>query len=221
MVVGATRAEYLSPEGFRVDGRRAGEIRRLRLKLGALPTSDGSSYIEQGNTKVTATVSGPHETTRKAVHDAAILNVEITTLPFASGVYTPQGRTDRASQELSAAIRKTFEPVIQLHLYARTQIDVTVCVLQKDGGVRSACINAVSLALMDAGVAMEDFVCACSVGAVSGSLLLDPNGQEDQVGAELSVGYLPRSERVSTVQLEFKIPLSSLDEVRRLHVSSK
>ena len=79
--------------------------------------------------------------------------------------------------------------------------------------MRSAAINAVTLALMDAGIAIEDFVCACSVGAVGGAMLLDPNAQEDQAGAELSIAYLPRSERVGNVQLESKIPLSSLDEV--------
>eukprot|EP00966_Prymnesium_polylepis_P086858 2010275-Prymnesium_polylepis.1 len=44
-------------------------------------------------------------------------------------------------------------------------------------------------------------------------MLLDPNAQEDQSGAELSLAYLPRSERISNLQLESKIPLSSLDEV--------
>ena len=209
----ARRAEVLSPEGFRVDGRRAGETRRLRIRLGTAPAADGSAYIELGNTKVLAMVSGPHEASRKGVHDAAMLSVEVSTLPFAAGVFKQQGRTDRGSQEMAAAIRKTLEPVLQLQLYPRTQIDVAVCVMQTDGGVRSAAINAVTLALMDAGIAIEDFVCACSVGAVGGAMLLDPNAQEDQAGAELSIAYLPRSERIGNVQLESKIPLTSLDEV--------
>ncbi|KAL1521645.1 hypothetical protein AB1Y20_021302 [Prymnesium parvum] len=211
-------SEVLSPEGFRVDGRRANEARRLRLRLGASPGADGSAYVELGNTKVLATVSGPHESIRKGAHDAAALHVELTTLPFASGVYRAHGRSDRASQELCAAVRKSFEAVVQLHLYARTQIDVAVCVMQTDGGVRSAVVNAVTLALVDAGVAMEDFLCACSVGAVGGVLLLDPNAQEDQAGSELSIAYLPRSERISAVQLESKLPASSLDEVMNVAI---
>ena len=84
--------------------------------------------------------------------------------------------------------------------------------LQADGGVRAAAINATSLALMDAGVALEDFVCACTAGAIHGTLLLDLNSQEDNAGAELSVGLLPRTERISFVQLESKVPLGAMQE---------
>ena len=109
-------------------------------------------------------------------------------------------------------MRRAFEPVVQAHLYPRSQIEVSICLLQSDGGVRSACINATTLALIDAGVALEDFVCACSAGSVQGTLLLDLNAQEDGAGAELSVGYLPRAERVSFVQLESKLPLAAAEE---------
>jgi exosome complex component RRP41 len=125
------------------------------LRIGASATADGSAYVEQGNTKLLVTVSGPHEAKQRknAVHDSGLLTVEVSTLPFAGGQHKAQGRTDRGSIELGAAIRKTFEPVIQMHLYPKTQIDVAVCILQSDGGVRSAAINAVTLALVDAGVA--------------------------------------------------------------------
>ena len=53
--------EFLSDQGFRLDGRRAHELRRVQCKLGVFDQADGSAYIEQGNTKVLATVYGPHE----------------------------------------------------------------------------------------------------------------------------------------------------------------
>lgn len=214
------RSDFLSPEGLRVDGRRAGEVRRLRARMGVEQHADGSAYVEQGNTKVLVTVFGPHEVTQrsKASHDRALLTVETTALPFANGQHRPQGRTDRGSTEMSAAIRKTFEAVVQTTLYARSQIDISISVMQVDGGVRSAAFNATTLALVDAGVAMEDFVCACSVGSIGGALLLDPNGQEDQAGAELSVAYLPRAERIGYVQLESKIALSTLEEATNFTV---
>ena len=90
---------------------------------------------------------------------------------------------------------------------------MSISLLQADGGVRSACANSTTLALIDAGIALEDFVCACSAGSIQGALLLDLNSQEDAGGAELNVGYLPRSERVSYVQLEAKLPLANVDEV--------
>ena len=209
-----SRSEYLSPEGFRIDGRRAGEARRLRCKMGSVPEADGSAYVEQGNTKVLVSVRGPHEciSKRRQAHDRATMTCEFVALPYATGEHKPQGHGDRAATELAAAVRRAFEPVVQTQLYPRSQIDVSICLLQSDGGVRSACINATTLALVDAGVALEDFVCACSAGSIQGTLLLDLNAQEDSAGAELSVGYLPRAERVSFMQLESKLPLGAAEE---------
>eukprot|EP00320_Phaeocystis_rex_P006591 CAMPEP_0119065786 /NCGR_PEP_ID=MMETSP1178-20130426/8519_1 /TAXON_ID=33656 /ORGANISM="unid sp, Strain CCMP2000" /LENGTH=244 /DNA_ID=CAMNT_0007047335 /DNA_START=28 /DNA_END=762 /DNA_ORIENTATION=+ len=208
-----SRSEILSPEGLRLDGRRPSEIRRLRCRLSAEPKADGSAYLEQGNTKVLVTVCGPHEVSsqRKAQHDRAVLHCTYSALPFAGGVH--KSRADRVERELAAAVRSVFDPVVQTQLYPRTQIDVSLMLLQADGGVRAACINATTLALIDAGVAMEDFVCACTAGAVQGALLLDMNAQEDGAGAELTVGLLPRSDRVSLLQLESKVPLASADEL--------
>jgi exosome complex component RRP41 len=53
--------ELVSEEGFRIDGRRYNELRQIRCRMGVYNQADGSAYIEQGNTKVLATVYGPHE----------------------------------------------------------------------------------------------------------------------------------------------------------------
>ena len=175
----------ISPEGLRQDGRRVGEIRRLRCRLGAAPRADGSAYVEMGNTKVLATVCGPHEARRPGEQlDCAALTCELSALPFAGGAHRPQGRSDRGSVELAAGVRHVFEAVVQTQLYPRTQIDVSLSVLQADGGVRAACINATTLALADAGIAMADVVCACAAGSLHGALLLDLNAQEDGACAE-------------------------------------
>ena len=152
-----SRSEVLSPEGLRGDGRRPGEIRRLRCQLSAEPKADGSAYLEQGNTKVLVTVCGPHEVSsqRKAQHDRAVLHCTYSSLPFAGGVHKSHpSRT--ADSELASSVRSVFDPVVQTQLYPRTQIDVSITLLQADGGVRAACINATTLALIDAGIAMVD-----------------------------------------------------------------
>ena len=56
-----SKTEYLNLEGLRVDGRRPHEIRNIRFQLGLCERADGTCYFEQGNTKVIATVYGPHE----------------------------------------------------------------------------------------------------------------------------------------------------------------
>jgi exosome complex component RRP41 len=47
-------------------------------------------------------------------------------------------------------------------LYARSELTICVQILQSDGGNAMAAINAASLALIDAGVAMKDYVVACA-----------------------------------------------------------
>ena len=53
--------ELLSDQGFRTDGRRPHELRKIQCRMGVFRQADGSAYIEQGNTKALATVYGPHE----------------------------------------------------------------------------------------------------------------------------------------------------------------
>ena len=48
--------ELLSDQGLRLDGRKAGELRRIQSRMGVFGQADGSAYLEQGNTKVLAAV---------------------------------------------------------------------------------------------------------------------------------------------------------------------
>lgn len=47
--------------GLRIDGRRPNELRKLNCEIGVFSQADGSAVLSQGNTKVIATVYGPHE----------------------------------------------------------------------------------------------------------------------------------------------------------------
>lgn len=53
--------ELLSDQGYRLDGRKATELRKVEARMGVFGQADGSAYLEQGNTKVLAVVYGPHE----------------------------------------------------------------------------------------------------------------------------------------------------------------
>lgn len=46
---------------LRSDGRRALELRQIRIRMGVFGQADGSAYIEHGNTKVLAAVYGPRQ----------------------------------------------------------------------------------------------------------------------------------------------------------------
>lgn len=81
------------------------------------------------------------------------------------------------------ALRQTFEEAVQTQLYPRSQIDISVLVLEQDGGtadmemvvivgVLQTAINAVTLALVDAGIPMNDYICATSAGLVDDNAIL-------------------------------------------------
>lgn len=206
---GAGGFEYISLDGLRIDGRRATEVRKIRCSLGALSRADGSAYYEQGNTRVLAAVYGPREPPVRAdvEHDRAVVRCEYSTASFASGARRRTWKGDRKSTAAALVVQKAFEGVILLANYPRSQIDVYIQVLQDDGAGLVAAINAASLALVNAGVAMSDFVVACNVGFVDDTFVVDANSLESGADRpELSIAMLSHSGKVSSCELNSKLP---------------
>eukprot|EP00246_Nothoceros_aenigmaticus_P004697 TRINITY_DN16361_c0_g2_i1.p1 TRINITY_DN16361_c0_g2~~TRINITY_DN16361_c0_g2_i1.p1 ORF type:complete len:153 (+),score=21.96 TRINITY_DN16361_c0_g2_i1:34-459(+) len=99
----------------------------------------------------------------------------------------------------------------------RTQIDIYVTVLQADGGTRSACINAATLALADAGIPMRDLAVSCSAGYLNSTPLLDLNYIEDSGGGpDVSVGIFAKLDKVSLLQMDAKLPIDIFERVLQL-----
>ncbi len=73
---------------------------------------------------------------------------------------------------MSASIRRTLEQTMITKLYPRTQVTVNLHVLAQDGGVLAACVNASILALIDAGIAVYDYVSAIGVAIYDSTPLL-------------------------------------------------
>ena len=100
-------------------------------------------------------------------------------------------------------LKSVFERVIFLDKYPKSQLDLSVFVLSADGGYRSAAFNAVSLCLMDAGIAMRDFVVATTAGLLGGSTaVLDLIYEEEKKqNCEFVLVYMLRTKLVSYVNL--------------------
>jgi len=79
------------------------------------------------------------------------------------------------STELALLLRQAFESVILTSLYPGSQISLHVQILQNDGAAFAASINALTLALQNAGIAMKDMLCACTVGLGDNTPLLGRN----------------------------------------------
>ncbi|CAJ1961236.1 unnamed protein product [Sphenostylis stenocarpa] len=214
------RMEYVSPEGLRLDGRRPMEMRQIRAEIGAVSKADGSAIFEMGNTKVIAAVYGPREVqNRSQISNHALVRCEYSMANFSTGDRMRKSKGDRRSTEISLVIRQTMEASILTHLLPRSQIDIYVQVLQADGGTRSACINAATLALADAGIPMRDLVTSCSAGYLNSTPLLDLNYVEDSAGGpDVTLGILPKLDKVTLLQMDSKLPIDILENVMQLAI---
>lgn len=85
---------------LRLDGRRWNELRRLTAQISTQASADGSSYLELGNTKVIATVTGPSEPKgaggQRAGGDKADIKVEIVVAGFSGIDRKRLGRNDKS-----------------------------------------------------------------------------------------------------------------------------
>ncbi|MGD2142611.1 MAG: exosome complex exonuclease Rrp41, partial [Candidatus Bathyarchaeota archaeon] len=157
----------------RFDGRKAKELRPIKIESGVLPNTDGSAYIEMGRNKILVGVFGPREMHPKRLSkpNMAVLRCRYHMSPFS---VTPRRSPapSRRDTEIGMVMNWALEPAIFLDRYPRSVIDVYAEVLQADGGTRTACINAATVALVDAGIPMKDLVSSCAAGKIDGQIIL-------------------------------------------------
>ena len=180
-------------DGLRLDGRRADQLRPIKIEVGVLARADGSCYIEMGGNKVIAAVYGPREVHPRHLQEAtrAIVRYRYNMASFSVEDRKRPG-PDRRSQELSKVSREALEPVILTSFFPRSVIDVFIEVLQADAGTRTAGINAAAVALADAGIPMKSMISSCAAGKVADTIILDPMKEEDNFGqADLPIAMTP------------------------------
>jgi len=196
--------KLIDKKGVRLDGRKADELRPLKLEVGVLSNADGSAYIEHGKNKILAAVFGPREMHPKHLSrpDRMVLRCRYHMAPF-SVQERKSPAPSRREVELSKVIRESLEPALFPELYPRTGIDVFVEVLQADGGTRCASITAAALAIADSGIPMRDLVVACAAGKIDDTVVLDLYDAEDKLGvADVPVAYMPNLNAVTLLQMD-------------------
>lgn len=215
-----SRFEIYSPEGLRADGRRWNELRHIKCGINTHPKSaDGSAVVEMGASKVVCIVQGPQEPeTRSRVREKATLSVGVTVAPFSTTERSKHVTNDRRLQEMSANLQNLFEEAVLTHLHPRTEIVCSLTVIAQDGGLLSCCVNAMTLALIDAGLPMYEYVSACSVALFDQTPLLDPNNVEETELASVTVGIVGETDKISLLILERRLGLDRLPPALELGV---
>jgi exosome complex component RRP41 len=188
----------------RYDGRKAKELRPIKIESGVLPNADGSAYIEMGRNKIIVGVFGPREMhpRRFAKPNEATLRCRYHMSPFSVDPRRSPAPS-RRDTEIGMVMSWALQPAVFLERYPRSVIDVYAEVLEADGGTRTACINAATVALVDAGIPMRDLVSSCAAGVMDGQIVLDLGDYEDKEGeADIPVAYMPKLEKITLLQMD-------------------
>lgn len=179
----------------RQDGRRADEIRTVRVKTKFLKHAEGSALIEAGDTRVLCAASVENRIPMFLQGKGqGWITAEYSLLPRSTHTRTPResmrGRVSGRTQEIQRLIGRSLRAVVDLKGLGERQFVVDCDVLQADGGTRTLSITGAYIALYEAiqslvrrGTLVKmpdmDQVAATSVGIVKGTPLLDLCYRED------------------------------------------
>lgn len=216
-----TKAKAPTKPNERPDGRGTNEHRRIFLKTGVITKAKGSSYIEQGQTKLMVGVYGPREIPRRSDFSMkGVLTCEFKFAPFSC--LTRRGhQTDQEEKELGLVLKQGLESSVCLHLYPKACVDVFVTVVEDGGSVLATAFTAAGLALADAGINMFDVVIGSSVVLSEKEVIVDPTKEEeykpdhDHLGQQrtqgnLTIGYLNSLEQVVGMVCEGEVDTETL-----------
>jgi ribonuclease PH len=191
-------------QAARPSGRRADELRAVRIQRGYTKHAEGSVLVEFGDTRVlcTATVE---ERVPPFLRDSGQgwVTAEYGMLPRSTHTRSEReaarGKQSGRTQEIQRLIGRALRAVVGLRELGARTIHVDCDVLQADGGTRTAAITGAFVAMHDAlawlhhknlvtAIPVRDFVAAVSVGIYQGAPLLDLDYAEDSAcGCDMNV----------------------------------
>ncbi len=180
---------------MRIDGRKAGELRPVKITPGFLKYPAGSCLIETGDTRVicTAMIEDRVPPFLKGTSSGWI-TAEYSMLPGATETRTSRevsrGRPGGRTMEIQRLIGRSLRAAVDLTALGERTVWIDCDVIQADGGTRTASITGsfVSLVLALTKVKetegwqhfpVNDCVAAVSVGVYDGVPILDLCYTED------------------------------------------
>lgn len=197
--------EYVGKDGKRIDGRKADEIRPVRIVAGPLKRADGSAYVEWGQNKAIAAVYGPREALPQHIQDPkkALVNFVYRMATF-SVPDRKNPRPGRREIEISKVCSEALAKSIFLEKFPNTTIDIYVQVLDSNAGTRICALTAASVALADAGIPMRDLVSGVAIGKAGGHILVDVNKHEEDApdAVDMPMAILPNTEEIVLFQMD-------------------
>jgi ribonuclease PH len=178
---------------MRPDGRKADELRRIKITKNYIKSAEGSVLFEMGDTKVicTATVedSVPPFLRGKGT---GWVTAEYAMLPRSSAqrISRERSKVGGRTHEIQRLIGRSLRSVVDMAALGERTVLIDCDVIQADGGTRTASITGSYIALVDAlrslfrndiidTIPVRDHLAAVSVGIVGNKAVLDLCYEED------------------------------------------
>ena len=182
-------------QGTRAGGRKALEVRAIRITPGVQKHAEGSVLYEMGETKVVCAAS-VEERVPPFLRGAGRgwVTAEYAMLPRSTTSRVQRegrgGKVQGRTQEIQRLIGRSLRAVVDFEPLGERTVTIDCDVLQADGGTRTASINGAWIALRqacerlvrDGAIAVNPVrepVAAVSVGMVGGRVLADLDYAED------------------------------------------
>jgi len=179
----------------RIDGRRPGDLRPVKITPNVLDFAEGSCMVEFGRTRVLCAASlEDRQPGWLRNTQSGWVTAEYSMLPRATHTRNQReverGRPGGRTQEIQRLIGRSLRGVVNVEMMGQRTLTVDCDVLQADGGTRTASITGGYVALRIAfdklikagtlsAAAISSPVAAVSVGIVKGVPLLDLCYEED------------------------------------------
>ncbi len=184
----------------RAEGRKAKQLRPVKIKRRYMGQAAGSVLIECGQTAVMCTACAQEGVPKwRADSGQGWVTAEYDMLPGSTSSRRPRnrGRVDGRTQEIQRLIGRILRSVVDFEKLGENTILIDCDVLQADGGTRTASLTGAYVALYDAvrdlrkrklirENCITQSVAAVSVGVVGDRVLLDLDYSED-VNAEVDM----------------------------------
>jgi len=218
----------------RIDGRRADELRKIKVTKKYTKYAEGSCLIEFGDTKVicTATVE---ENVPPFLKNSGTgwVTAEYGMLPRSTHTRIQREKTSGRTYEIQRLIGRSLRAVIDLEKLGERMVKIDCDVIQADGGTRTASITGGFIALAEAlskikkegkisEVPLRDYVAAISVGIYKGKIVLDLNYEEDsKADMDMNIVMLGKGEFVEVQGTSERQPFSKKQMNELLSLAEK
>jgi len=193
----------------RIDERKKDEIHPLYMQTNYLPGVHGSALFQRGNTQVLSVVTLGKSSDKQLIDNIFVHAhkhfIHHYNFP-AFAVNEIAGFKSLSRREIGHGqlVEKTFPSLLPTVDKFPYTIRVVSEVLSSDGSSSQASICATTLALMNAGIPLQNPIAGIALGLLEGEILVDINGLEDKFG-EMDFKVAGTEKGVCSLQLDVKI----------------